>query len=84
MSEDGPKKRGPKPKYEKLTGYQDGAPVLHTRIDPLALSWVKSQLEGTRPYLERIILEDKARFETSNPSEAAGQMRSVETREARP
>ena len=58
-----PKKRGRKQKYPRLTSYQDGAPLLTTRIDPDKLEWVKSRPEGTRPYLERIIGEDRDRTE---------------------
>ncbi len=59
MTDEAKKKRGPKAKYEHLRPNQDGAPSITTRLDPEALDWVKSQPEGTRPYLERIILADK-------------------------
>ena len=53
--------RGPKATYEHEKRYQSGAPLLTTRIDPEALDWVKSRPEGTRPYLERIIGEDRGK-----------------------
>lgn len=53
-------KRGPKPKYDREKAYHRGAPRLATRIAPEALEWIESQQEGVRPYLERIVLEDKA------------------------
>ncbi|MBN9419316.1 MAG: hypothetical protein J0I12_27920 [Candidatus Eremiobacteraeota bacterium] len=54
-----PGKRGPKRKFERDKHYVAGAPILNTRIDPDKLDWVKSRPEGTRPYLERIIGEDR-------------------------
>ena len=59
MTKKQPGSRVPKAKYEHETRYQSGAPLLTTRIDPEALDWVKSRPEGTRPYLERIIGEDR-------------------------
>ena len=66
-----PKKRGRKQKYDQLTPYQDGAPLLTTRIDPEKLAWVKSQPEGTRPYLERIIGEDREKVLSAESATAA-------------
>lgn len=67
MSESEPKKkRGPKPTYPKYRPTQDGAPLLATRVSPEVYEWARSRPEGTRPYLERIILEDKGR--TSPPA----------------
>lgn len=60
-------KRGPKPKFE-AKGYQRGAPRLATRVDPDVLEWVESQLEGTRPYIERIVREDRRRAERTGES----------------
>jgi hypothetical protein len=54
-----PKKRGPKPKYDHLRPNQDGAPSLTVRLEPEAHNWAKSRPEGTRIFLERIILADK-------------------------
>lgn len=59
-----PGKRGPKPKYESKGGYQRGAPRLATRVDPDVLEWIESQLEGTRPYIERLVRQDRQRQET--------------------
>lgn len=56
-----PGKRGPKPKYETTGGYQRGAPRLATRVDPDVLAWIESQAEGTRPYIERLVREDRER-----------------------
>lgn len=61
-----PKKRGPKPKYKQYRASQDGAPQLVSRVCPEVYEWARSRPEGTRPYLERIILEDKGR--TSQPA----------------
>lgn len=62
MSEAGPqKKRGPKPIYPKYRATQDGAPLLATRVSPEVYEWARSRPEGARPYLERIILEDKSK-----------------------
>jgi hypothetical protein len=55
------KKRGPKPKYEQYRASQDGAPQLTSRVCPEAYEWARSRPEGTRPFLERVILEDKER-----------------------
>jgi hypothetical protein len=59
MEKPEPKKRGPKPKYEHLRPNQDGAPSITVRFEPEIYEWVRSRPEGTRPYLERIILADK-------------------------
>lgn len=56
-----PGKRGPKPKYESNGGYQRGAPRLATRVDPDVLDWIESRVEGTRPYIERLVREDRNR-----------------------
>lgn len=56
-----PKRRGPRPKFDKLTPYQDGAPRLATRVDPDVLDWVTTRPEGTRKYVERVVRDDRAR-----------------------
>ncbi len=58
---DSPRKRGPKPTYPKYRESQDGAPVLASRVSPEVYEWAKSQPEGTRRFLERVILEDKTK-----------------------
>lgn len=55
------KKRGPKATYEKTKDYHRGAPRLATRVDPDVLEWIESRPEGTRPYLERIVRQDRER-----------------------
>lgn len=67
MSDQTPKKRGPKPQYEHQKKYQSGAPLLTTRIHPDALDWVTSRPEGARPFLERIIFEDRDRSQVTQP-----------------
>ena len=63
MEEKLPKKRGPKPTYLNQAPYQEGAPKLISRLDPSLIEWVASRPEGKRPYLERIIGQDKRRTE---------------------
>jgi hypothetical protein len=79
MSEEKPprKKPGPKAVYPKYRATQDGAPLLATRVDPVAYEWAKSRPEGTRAFLERIILDDKAR--TTCPDDTAILGRGVPT-----
>jgi hypothetical protein len=85
MEEPSPKKkRGPKPTYHKYRATQDGAPLLATRVNPEAYEWARGRPEGTRTYLERIILEDKARItngeeghqveESTSPDDVPGQL----------
>ena len=64
-------KRGPKPTYERRSGYAKGAPRLATRVDPDVLEWVESRPEGARPYIQRIVREDRARTLAENPETAA-------------
>lgn len=56
-----PGKRGPKPKFDVAKGYQRGAPRLATRVDPDVLEWIESRPEGTRPYIERVVREERER-----------------------
>jgi hypothetical protein len=72
-----PKKRGPKPKYQQYRSSQDGAPQLTSRVCPDAYEWARSRPEGTRAFLERIILDDKAR--TTCPDDTAILGRGVPT-----
>lgn len=75
-------KRGPKPIYEKDKPYNRGAPRLVTRLLPSALDWVESRPEGVRPYLERIIFEDRDRCQSAcqpetlstSPDDVPGQL----------
>lgn len=53
------KPRKPPGRKKQYETERDGAPLLQTRINPDKLAWVKTRPEGTRPYLERIIGEDK-------------------------
>ena len=55
------KKRGPKPTFEKTKGYHRGAPRLATRVAPDVLEWVESRPEGTRPYIEQLVRDDRDR-----------------------
>lgn len=59
------KKRGRKKVYDSSKGYDKGAPRLATRVDPDVLEWVESRPEGKRPYIERVVREDKAKTENS-------------------
>ena len=59
------KKPGPKPRYQQSKPDKNGAPLLASRVEPEAFEWAKSRPEGTRPFLERIILEDKRKATSS-------------------
>jgi len=68
-----PGKRGPKPKFDIAKGYQRGAPRLATRVDPDVLEWIESRPEGTRPYIERVVREDRARTRDGGGIDVTGQ-----------
>jgi hypothetical protein len=64
-----PGKRGPKPQYQHEKRYQAGAPLLTTRINPETLDWIQSRPEGTRPYLERVVGEDRKRTQAEGTAD---------------
>ena len=66
------KRPGRKRQYESK-GYQDGAPRLATRIAPDVLDWVQTRPEGVRPYLERVVREDRQRTEGEQSMDLTGQ-----------
>lgn len=73
MSETEKKRPGPKPQYERQKPYELGAPRLATRVSPEVLEWIQKpggqkRPEGTRPYIERIVLEDKVRTLAEEPA----------------
>lgn len=55
------KKPGRKLRYAQQSPHQGGAPKLITRVEPEILNWIHSRPEGTRPYIERLVTEDKDR-----------------------
>jgi len=55
---DQPKKKMGRP---KKYADRDGAPSLNLRLDPLIHDRIKSQPEGGRAYIERLVAEDAER-----------------------
>lgn len=57
MAEQPKKKMGRPKKYAD----RDGAPSLNLRLDPAVYERIKSQPEGGRAYVERLVTEDAER-----------------------